>query len=137
MWDNYRKVVLSLVIWREASGEGREGMRAVAHVIWNRHLAGAADIVTVVAAKNQFSSMTVAGDGQTVRWPSYPDASFELAMALAESVAAQGDVDITGGATFYRNPQTATSKWFDENVANGNLVKTVSIGHHDFYKGKK
>lgn len=133
MWDDYRKFVLALTMWREASGEGREGMRAVGHVIWNRHMSEAADVITIIEGKNQFSSMTVAGDGQTVRWPHPPDAMFEVAMSLAELIPT-GDDDITGGSVFYWNPVTATSEWFKDRVADGRLVKVVSIGHHDFFK---
>jgi hypothetical protein len=39
----------------------------------------------------------------------------------AEIAASENAIDPTQGATFYRNPTTATSGWFDEAIKNGTL----------------
>jgi N-acetylmuramoyl-L-alanine amidase len=137
-WDDVRKFLLALTMWREAQGEGRTGMRAVGHVIRNRVLAGKLDYLNAIEARNQFSSISIRGDGETIDWPkqdgSAKAVAFETAMQLVPAILDGSDEDLTGGATFYRNPVTATSKWFDQAVATGKLEKIVSIGHHDFYK---
>lgn len=138
-WSDWFKSVFALVIWREARGEGRDGMRAVAHVIYNRvvasHLPDQWD--DVIEAKWQFSSMTAPGDSQLVVWPKQPNPEFEDAMQIAELIYMGGDFDITDGAHFYANldavPSTSS---FWKTVAN-NIAEhpmTVKIGHHTFYK---
>jgi N-acetylmuramoyl-L-alanine amidase len=126
----WEKSLLPLVVWREARGEGKEGMAAVLNVIANRVKQGKG-WAEVICSKNQFSSMSVLGDSQTVAWPNHADQRFLDSLALVEQLDSLPDA--TGGATFYWNPQTATSQWFAEAVQNGKLKRTVSIGHHDFF----
>ena len=131
-WSDYYKTMLALTMWREARGEGREGMRAVGHVIRNRVVKWMGDWDHIITAKWQFSSMTAPGDSQLVLWPDSPNAEFELAMLLATDIYVGMDRDITGGALYYRNAQTATSEWFQKNVAE-KMRQTAVIGHHEFY----
>jgi N-acetylmuramoyl-L-alanine amidase len=137
-------VLMALTIWREASGEGIQGMRAVAWVVLNRCRARHLPVRRIVTEPFQFSSMTIKGDAATTRWPQMIDTSFEDAWKAMVDVLGDNaatnlpqQVDPTQGATFYRNPATATSGWFDEAIKNGTLVKTVTIGHHDFYRPKE
>jgi spore germination cell wall hydrolase CwlJ-like protein len=132
-WEAYFKSLLSLVLWREARGEGHTGMRAVAHVIRNRVLATRLpdQWEDVIESAKQFSSMTVKGDSQTIDWPKQPDSSFEDAMQIAEAVYNGTDEDITGGATMYANLHVCHPNWnFSE------LAQTVVIGAHTFWKEK-
>ena len=137
-WADWEEALFSLCIWREASGEGEAGMRAVAHVVANRvfdpQCAFGRGYAGVVAQKNQFSAMTIAGDPSTVRWPTPNDSSFAAAMRIATEVLRGQSIDPTRGATFYRNPKTATSEWFEKNIAqNPDFYLSASIGHHVFY----
>ena len=129
IWDDYYRVMLALTAWREARGEPdpHTSMRAVMHVIANRVRAGQGDWDHVITKKWQFSSMTATGDPELVLWPDSPDTQFEDAMNTAELVLDGTYGDITGGATFYFNPNIVKPDWASH------FEKTCSIGHHDFY----
>jgi spore germination cell wall hydrolase CwlJ-like protein len=135
-FTDYIVNLLALVTWREARGEGPDGMRAVAHVIKNRALAWKKDIVQIITDRLQFSSMTTPGDSQLIAWPQENDQRFEMALQIAEKVFDGEDVDNTGGALYYANLKTATSGWFFENIINKPLQhpKTAEIGHHTFFR---
>lgn len=125
-WSDWDKALLALVMWREARGEGREGMRAVGHVVKNRVKFTEWD--KVITAKWQFSSMAAPGDPQLTVWPQAGDLVFELAMSLAEAIYSGEDADNTNGATHYFNPNVVLPTWAAA------MTKVASIGHHDFYK---
>jgi spore germination cell wall hydrolase CwlJ-like protein len=137
-WADWFKALLALVLWREARGEGHDGMRAVAHVIKNR--VDATDLPDqwddVIGAKRQFSSMTAPGDSQLVLWPKQPDVRFEDAMQLAEDVYNNADQDNTGGAHYYANlalvPPTSSFWKIVEDTEHH--PQTAVIGHHTFFK---
>lgn len=131
-WPDWDKALLALTLWREAQGEGREGMQAVGCVIRNRAVQGV-PWTTVMSKKWQFSSLTAPGDAMLIRWP-VNDLAFTTAMDLVDGIYNNSLPDNTGGATHYRNPATATSKPFQDAVDTGQLIKTVTIGHHDFYR---
>lgn len=133
-FNDYSKALLALVIWREASGEGPEGMQAVGCVVRNRAAKAGGDYSAVITKKWQFSSMTAPGDGALIRWPAATDKAFETARDIADHIYDGTLPDITGGATSYRNPVTATSESFQKAVDSGELVMTRQIGHHVFYK---
>lgn len=132
-WPDYNTALLAVVGYREARGEGPEGIRAVMNVIKNRVTAGWGDWSKVITGKNQFTSISVPGDSQTVVWPAKPDPIFDSCMQIATDVYTGTGADTTGGALFYGNPRDLTSTWFINNVVN-KRQKTVTIGHHDFYK---
>jgi len=136
MWFLYRVGLLALCIWREARSEGREGMRAVAHVVRNRMLRGryGGTVEGNIAARAQFSSMSLPSDPQIALWPAEPDASFATAVAVALAVLSGVDTDNTQGSTEYCNPALVTSDSFRQAVASGELVPTVRIGNHQFYR---
>jgi len=130
-WVNQYKSVFALTIWREARGEGHEGMRAVAHVIANRSAKQKTDVSAICTAPWQFSSMTAPGDPMLIQWPKTGDAQFEDAMIIVETIYENADADPTGGATMYANLAVCKPKWdFSK------LVHTVKIGAHDFWKEK-
>ena len=131
----YETVMLALVMWREARGEGRDGQRAVGHVVRNRHKAGWGSVVECIVKKNQFTSMSVPGDGQLVRWPLLSDSTFLNTLHDAQRVLDGSDGDLTGGALYYANLEIATSGWFFDKIAGdavGHPVTTV-IGRHTFF----
>ena len=129
----YETVMLALVMWREARGEGRDGMRAVGHVVRNRHKAGWGSVVECIVKKNQFTSMSVPGDSQLTRWPKVSE--FLDTLHDAQRILDDSDPDITGGALYYENPDVATSAWFINNVRLNTVEhpSTATIGRHVFY----
>lgn len=110
----YDKALLILVAWREARGDGRDAMRAVAHVIANRVKANNSSWVTEICKPKQFSSMTVCGDTQTVIWPLEKDVINVYAML--SKVYDGTDPDNTGGALFYANEPNVGPGWYRENI---------------------
>ena len=132
-----------LTIYGEARGEPFEGKQAVGVVIENRAVKHNQTVKAVCYAPSQFSCYLSAD-------PNYPKLlsiakNFQFALnglggqpmlqecsrAWTESCP---DVDkLLDGATFYE-VQGTVNAWFDNMKASGKLVKTASIGHHDFYK---
>ena len=137
----YETSMLAVCIWREARGEGANGMRAVACVIRNRARAGwrGGSWVGNIVAPNQFTSMKVRGDNMLVQWPR-PDINPRpladvFAFEIADSFFTGDPPDITGGALYFRNPQSATSAWFEREIVQkpGVHPETARIGNHVFY----
>ena len=118
-----------LTIWREASGEGREGMIAVAWVIRNRMTKRALSAASVCLQPYQFSSMTAKGDPGMTRFVTPEEGAsareaFDVWMGVLKGTIA----DPTGGADFYFNPSVVKPAWASA------YTKTCSINHHDFYR---
>ena len=130
----------SLCLWREARGEGHDGMRAVAWVIQNRSKTWNQTILQVLMAPNQFTSMRdqKQPDGTwKFIFPPDADPQWEDARQIVGNLLTGKDTDDpTDGALYYANLQTATSGWFFDHIVNDpvNHPHTVKIGHHDFYK---
>ena len=135
-WIDYNRTLLALVIWREARGEGLEGMRACAHVIANRVREWHKDYSKIITDRNQFTSISVPSDAQTVLWPVRPNSMFEAAMDIASKVYDETDMDITQGALYYANLKVANSPWFQENIVGKPELHPVTavIGAHTFFK---
>lgn len=135
LWAYYYIVMLALTAYREARGEGKDGMLAVMCVIRNRVNAKWGDWDHVITQKWQFSSITAPGDGQLVVWPDSPNAVFELAMQLAQGVYDGTTADITGGALFYFNRKTtpANSSFWKTVANNPTYHISATIGSHEFF----
>lgn len=118
-YDDNDLHAMALCVWKEARGEGQDGMRAVAHVIKNRvgTLGFAKTIHDAIYGKNQFTSMSVSSDPEFNLIPPPGDIQFAYALALCPSVLSGGDEDITEGAHYYENAATATSGWFGRVIA--------------------
>lgn len=132
----YETVLAALCAWREARSEGLNGMIMVLAVLANRvHSGQFGDWIDVITKKNQFSSMSVLGDSQTVLYPLNTDA-FRLLLLEAEKFRAGGAADPTNGAIFYENPKVATSRWFIDNIRNRPDIHPVvaKTANHTFYK---
>jgi len=136
--DAYNVALLALVMYREAAGEGLLGMRLVGHVIRNRKNAWNKTWFAVITGTNQFSSISVPGDGQLTKWLD-PHSQLgkdilELACAIYKNEGEESG-DLTKGALYYYNPKTATSGWFVENIVNKpeDHPLLFSYGSHDFF----
>ncbi len=126
---------LALCAWKEARGEGQEGMQAVMHVIFNRagHPGFASTIHDVIYGKNQFSSMSVTSDPEFNLQPASSDPQYAYCLSIATSI--QTDPDPTLGAHYYEYAAAATSGWFAR-VIIGDPVNhpfRVKIGRQNFY----
>ena len=129
--------VVAATLWGEARGEGTNGMQAVMNIIMNRAHGDFSKAREVALKRKQFSvwngvknpeeiSLQMARDSRNKKLKDIP--SYIEALELVDK-AMRGDLpDITGGATHYFNPHKVLPPWAKE------MVKTVSIGNHDFYK---
>jgi len=139
MYTNDDVMNLALVSWKEARGEGIQGIRAVMHVIVNRvGIPGFAyTLHDVIYGKNQFTSMSVASDPEFNLVPKSGDVLFATCVSLAKKMLfSKDDTDITKGAHYYANLKTATSGWFYNHIVNDPVAhpQTAVIGHHTFFK---
>lgn len=110
----YDMSLLITVAWREARGDGRDAMRAVGHVIANRVRANKSNWIEEICKPNQFSSMTICGDSQTVIWPK--EADVINLYALMHNVYDGTDIDNTKGALYYANEPEVGPGWYRTNI---------------------
>ncbi len=131
--------VVAKTLWGEARGEGRTGMKAVAHVIKNR-----ADIskqnggywwgnglVGVCKKPWQFSCWNKSDPNRAKLEGSklYSNLSFSVALEVAEEVLTGQSADITNGANHYHTKDMDSyPKWAAE------AKPVAEIGNHLFYK---
>ena len=128
-WSSWHLNVMSLTAWREAAGEGEDGMRAVLHCIHNRVLSGKyGDPARVCCKPWQFSSMTAPEDPCLIKWPATGDPQFEFCCETIAKIVIGSDPDNTSGATHYFNPGVVIPAWA------ASMTKVASVGHHDFYR---
>ncbi len=130
-----------LCVWKEARGDGSTGMKAVAHVIFNRIGAPgfASNLHDVIYGKNQFSSMSISTDPEynlappSATDPQYP--SYLAATNIVNAIATRTDSDPTNGALYYANLAESTSGWFFHHVVNDpvNHPLRATVGQQVFY----
>jgi N-acetylmuramoyl-L-alanine amidase len=134
---DFEKALLALVIWREARNQGEDGMRAVGHVIRNRVFSWGSSYTRIITGKNQFTSISVHTDPETVIYPALGDAQFNFCLRIADDIYNNVDPDITMGSLYYYNPATATSQWFTDNIVSQSEVHPLKakVGSQLFYAG--
>jgi hypothetical protein len=129
--------LLSLCVWREAKGEPREGMRAVAHVVRNRTFAAtwwdghkAGDYHAVILDPYQFSSFNPANPEHDL-WPAEGNASWTACQAASLWVPCGMDQDNTDGATFYYDTSISwPASWGNQ----ADFINTLNLAHLRFWK---
>ena len=94
----------ALALWREARGEGVDGMTAVACVIRNRAAKPGTTPFAEVTKKLAFSSITAPGDPELTLYPSDNDVRWQQAQQIAADVLNGFKADTTGGSTLYYAP---------------------------------
>lgn len=107
---------LALVTWREARGEGKECMTAVAHSIMDRVRSPkwwGTDVTSVVTKKWQYSSMTDPKDRQLTTWPGL-DPWWEAALQIAADVYDQKVPNPVPDADSYYDISIPPPKWADQ-----------------------
>lgn len=127
-WHEFQKYCAALCAWREARGEGRDGIRCVLHVIANRAKLWNKSWAEIVYQKLQFSSMTYPHDPQLTLIPKEPNPEFVTCYEVADSIWNGGDFDLTQGATHYFADSIAMPDWAKA------MTFIIKIGHHSFYK---
>lgn len=140
------ELILATTLVLEAGGEGNTGMDAVAHVINNRakenHNNWGRNPVSQVLQRYQFSMWNDYNAGRE-KWTDVLKRArdrknqWAYALPLAKQLIARSltSKDITKGATFYYNPNTANpdSLGFTKHPK---YVQTKTIGKHVFGKLK-
>src|SRR5258707_11113026 len=75
-----------------------------------------------IEAHNQFSSMTVVGDSQTVQYPDPREPNFQRILQLVDGVYDNSMADsLTSGALYYADLNSKAYNhggWFDRNIVN-------------------
>lgn len=133
-WNEFQKYMAAFTAWREASNQGRDGLRAIIHVIDNRakdpRNRWPKSWAAIVWQFLQFSSITAPGDPEVRadRVPIFPDSIFADSYDIAGVIQSGGDFDLTNGATHYFNPSVVLPTWART------MTKVASIGQHDFYR---
>jgi N-acetylmuramoyl-L-alanine amidase len=131
--------IVVATLWGEARGEGENGMHAVMNVLMNRAKGDFSKVKDLCIKHKQFSMWNgvddpsvsaiklakIQRDGKTSGMDGH---MYKKAMELVDSAMKGQLPDITGGATFYFNPKKANPTWAKQ------MVKTKTIGNHDFYK---
>jgi spore germination cell wall hydrolase CwlJ-like protein len=134
--------LLAECVYKEARGEGLEGMEAVAHVIVNRTKAWKQTLTKTILGKNQFSCMSVPSDPQFGKpCPAKDDPQGKLWAAAQEMVERiLGEMpppDPTGGALYYANLKTMDKGgWFERNIVRKPDLHpvTVKVKNHTFFR---
>lgn len=99
-------------VYYEARGESEEGMRAVAHVIYNRAREEGVSPCIIVRRPNQFA-----------RGPSRPN---DRQWQIAKRISINPGQDLTRGATYFHN-RSVRPYWIRS------LIVTFTWGGHIFY----
>ena len=113
-WDGYNGFLLALCIWREARGQGYNGMFAVACSIRNRVLRPAwwgRSYAECITKKWQYSSVAAPGDPQLIRFPArQTEEGFDIAL-LAANDAISGKPSPVDGADSYYDDSIPPPNW--------------------------
>lgn len=137
--------MMALCLWREARGEGNEGMTAVGCVVRNRVERDNSSYYAEIVKPWQFTSISVKADPEIALWPMGNDPQWAQAVQLSQAICDGTVADITGGATLYWNPKAIESDHVIE-LRDGSTVpfpqtwsihavqETVVIGQHVFLR---
>jgi N-acetylmuramoyl-L-alanine amidase len=115
--------------WGEARSEGREGMAAAMHTMWNRAVEKGVPVKDIIQQNKQYSALNDGDPNQTkLLSVDESDEQFAIAKEVARAIASGRHVDPTGGATHYHK-KDETAFWSEDDK------HTVTIGQHKFYAG--
>jgi len=102
---------LGLTIWREARGQSQECQRGVAYSILNRCRKRDQDIMAVVFAPLQYSSLTYKRDPQLTTWPKSSDPSWIQCLRVANEAICGVSDNPVGLAVNYHDISISAPKW--------------------------
>jgi hypothetical protein len=140
--SDFVKSLLALLAWREERSNHVNGMLGVCFVVRNRVKAGwnGGDYLKNITAHNQFSSISVIGDGGTVAYPVSNDPEFMQILQLVDLVYDDTRPDtITNGALYYadmNSPGYNHGGWFDRNIVQNPTAhpRCAQIGSTTYFK---
>lgn len=137
----YEKALACLLAWREENRNGLNGMTAVLFVVRNRAKAGweMGEWNRIIITHNQFSSISVPGDGQLVKYPDLHDQNFVRLLQVVDSVYDGTAQDkLTNGALYYYDPGPGVTPggWFDREILQKPDIhpRCAVIGSTNFFK---
>lgn len=132
-WIN--TVFLALVVWREARGESVECQVAVAYSIMNRVEKPSSqwgkNVMGVIRARLQYSSMTYPKDKQLTTWPAQEDAYWQQCFWVACDVLSKQIDNPVPGVDSYHDISIPNPVW----ATDDKFVK--QIGRIKFYNVDK
>jgi hypothetical protein len=139
---DFEKAVACLLAWREERSNGVNGCLGVLFVVRNRATAGwsGGNWSKIIEGHNQFSSMSVSGDSQTVVYPDVRDPKFLQLLQVVDSVYDGERQDLlTNGALYYadlNSPGYTRGGWFDRNVIQNSAShpRVAQIGTTSYFK---
>jgi hypothetical protein len=138
---DFEKAVATLLAWREERSNGPNGMLAVLFVVRNRSKAGwnGGDWAKIIEGHNQFSSISVLGDSQTVEYPDVRDPAFLAILQSVDSVYDDERQDLlTNGALYYADLGKGVTPggWFDRNITQDPAThpRVAQIGTTTYFK---
>ncbi len=146
---DFERGLAALLAWREENMNGANGMLGVLFVIRARAKAGAAgnpdwkwtqgSWSLVMERHAQFSSMSILGDGQTIKYPDSRDPKFLQVLQYVDTVYDDTRTDnLTGGALYYADLSRGVTPggWFATNIVNNPTVhpRTAQIGTTTYFK---
>jgi Cell Wall Hydrolase len=142
--ENYIKSLACLLAWREEASNGVNGMLAVLFVVANRAKADweMGDWNKIITAHNQFSSMSVSGDGQLVHYPDPHDTNFNKVLQFVDGIYDGSLQDnLTSGSVYYADltsPGYQKGGWFDRVIlGNPNRFPSVAkVGTTTYFSDK-
>jgi Cell Wall Hydrolase len=135
--EDFIKALLAILMYREDSSDGIQGMTAVGLVVRNRVKAGwnGGDWCAVMEAHNQFSSMVILGDPNTIRWPETRDPLFLSVLVKTATIFDGTEPDITDGALYYANLSVPVGAWFLQNIVQNPAAhpRKGTVGQQTFF----
>jgi hypothetical protein len=141
---DFEKSMACLLAWREERSNGVNGMLGVLFVVRNRARAGwsQGSWSKIIESHNQFSSMSVVGDSQTVAYPDLDvrDPGFLQILQIVDSVYDDTRPDLlTNGALYYADLNSASytkGGWFDRNIMQdpARHPRAAQIGSTSYFK---
>ncbi len=139
---DFEKAEAVLLAWREERSNGVNGMLGVIFVVRNRSKAGwnDGDWIKIIDARNQFSSMSVLGNSQTVDYPDVRDPSFLQVLQTVDSIYDDDRADLlTNGALYYADlasPAYEKGGWFDRVIMGDpvNHPRVAQIGTTTYFR---
>ena len=124
-------VFLALTIWREARGETFDAKLAIGYVVCKRVMVGGwwgTTIMGVIAKKEQFSSMSHAGDPNLVEWPSPTDYTWTDSLNAAKQAIAKSAANPAPNADSYYSIDIPEPTWASKSQF------VAQIDHLKFYR---
>lgn len=115
---DFIKSLAALTAWREENENGLNGMLGVLFVIRRRAEKWySGDWAKAIEAHGQFSSMSILGDGQTVKYPDVREPVFAKLLSWMDSMYdGTAEDKLTQGAFYYSDlssPAYVKDGWFD------------------------